>query len=166
MAVIVANGEALAYVDEGAGPEVLFIHSLGTNASLWRDQIAALKEHYRCIAFDCRGHGGSSYNGTFTVTDVAADLKAGLDALGIGSCHVVGLSMGGPLALQLNADNPGLVRSMVLADAFATPREGAEDRIYATQEAVAYLSMLEFGNQYAGDRLLRRCVIEGERPRA
>ena len=160
MAVIEANGETLAYVDEGAGPEVLFIHSLGTNGSLWRDQIAVLKEHYRCIAFDCRGHGGSSYNAKFTVTDVAADLKAGLDALGIGSCHVVGLSMGGPLALQLNADNPGLVRSMVLADAFATPREGADDRVYATQEAVAYLSMLEFGNQYAGDRLLPSTPIE------
>lgn len=160
MAVIEANGETLAYVDEGAGPEVLFIHSLGTNASLWRDQIAVLKQHYRCIAFDCRGHGDSSYNGTFTIPDVAADLKAGLDALGIASCHVVGLSMGGPIALYLNAHYPGVVRSLVLADAFATPREGAEDRIYATQEAVAYLSMLEFGNQYAGDRLLPTTPIE------
>lgn len=160
MAVIEANGETLAYVDEGRGPAVLFIHSLGTNASLWRDQIAVLKQHYRCIAFDCRGHGDSSYNGTFTIPDVAADLKAGLDALSIASCHVVGLSMGGPIALYLNAHYPGVVRSLVLADAFATPREGAEDRIYATQEAVAYLSMLEFGNQYAGDRLLPETPIE------
>ncbi len=160
MPTIEANGETLAYVEDGDGPALLFIHSLGTNSYMWRGQIAALKDRYRCIAFDCRGHGSSSYNGTFTVPDVAADIKAGLDALSVESCHVVGLSMGGPLALQCNADNPGMMRSLVIADSFADPREGAEDRIYATQEAVAYLSMLEFGNQYAGDRLMPTTPIE------
>lgn len=160
MPTIEANGETLAYIEEGTGPAVLFIHSLGTNSYMWRGQIAALKDRYRCIAFDCRGHGASSYNGVFTIPDVVADLKAGLDALGVESCHVVGLSMGGPLALQFNADHPSMVRSLVIADSFALPREGAEDRIYATQEAVAYLSMLEYGNQYAGDRLLPATPIE------
>lgn len=160
MPTIDANGETLAYVEDGDGAAVLFIHSLGTNSYMWRGQIAALKDRYRCIAFDCRGHGSSSYNGTFTVPDVAADIKAGLDTLGVESCHVVGLSMGGPLALQFNADNPGAMQSLVIADSFAQPREGAEDRIYATQEAVAYLSMLEYGNQYAGDRLLPSTPME------
>ena len=160
MPAIEANGERIHFVDEGDGPPVLFIHSLGTNSYLYRDQIAALKSGYRCIAPDCRGHGASSYNGTFTVEDVAADHKAVLDHLGIERCHVIGLSMGGPIALNFNARWPDTVRSLVLADAFARIREGAEDRIYATQEAVAYLTMLEFGNQYAGDRLLPSTPIE------
>ena len=160
MPAIEANGERIHFIDEGDGPPVLFIHSLGTNSYLYRDQIAALKSRWRCIAPDCRGHGASSCNGTFEIADVAADHKAVLDQLGIERCHVVGLSMGGPIALNLNARWPGVARSLVLADAFARLRDGAEDRIYATQEAVAYLSMREFGNQYAGDRLLPTTPIE------
>ncbi len=160
MPSIEANGEQIYFVDEGEGPPILFIHSLGTNNYLYRDQIAALKGRYRCIAPDCRGHGATSYNGTFTVEEVAADHKAVLDHLGIDNCHIVGLSMGGPIALCLNARWPGLAQSLVLADSFARIRDGADDRIYATQEAVAYLSMLEFGSQYAGDRLMPTTPIE------
>jgi 3-oxoadipate enol-lactonase len=160
MPTIEANGETIFFVDEGAGPPVLFVHSLGSNNSLYRDQIASLKDSYRCIAPDCRGHGASSYNGTFTVEDAAADHKAVLDHLGIDKCHIVGLSMGGPIAFNLNTRWPDLAQSMVIADSFARIRGGAEDRIYATQEAVAYLSMLEFGNQYAGDRLMPTTPID------
>ncbi len=160
MPSIDANGERIYFVDEGQGPPILFIHSLGTNNYLYRDQIAALKTRYRCIAPDCRGHGASTYNATFTVEDVAADHKAVLDHLGIDHCHIVGLSMGGPIALCLNARWPGIAKSLVLADSFARVRDGAEDRIYATQEAVAYLSMREFGSQYAGDRLMPTTAIE------
>ena len=160
MPAIEANGERIHFVDEGDGPPVLFIHSLGTNGYLYRDQIAVLKSRWRCIAPDCRGHGATSYNGTFTVEDVAADHRAVLDHLDIESCHIVGLSMGGPIALNFNARWPDRVRSLVLADAFARIRDGAEDRIYATQEAVAYLTMREFGNQYAGDRLMPTTPIE------
>ncbi len=154
MPVIDANGEKLAYIDEGDGPVLLLIHSLGANSYMWREQIAALKDRFRCIAFDCRGHGASSYEGEFTVPDVAADHKAGLEALGVESCHMLGLSMGGMIALDMNAHWPDMARSLIIADSFARPRAGAEDRIAATQEAVAYLSMKEFGNQYAGDRLM------------
>jgi pimeloyl-ACP methyl ester carboxylesterase len=160
MPTLETNGETIFYIDEGDGPPVLFIHSLGTNSYLYRDQIAALKSDFRCIAVDCRGHGASSYKGTFTVEDVAADHKAVLDHLGIEKCHIVGLSMGGPIALNMNRRWPDLALSMVLADSFARVRPGAEDRIYATQEAVAYLSMLEFGSQYAGDRLMPSTPIE------
>jgi len=160
MPVINANGEKLAYVEEGEGPALLFVHSLGANSYMWRDQIAALRDRFRCIAFDCRGHGASSYNASFTVPDVAADHKAGLDALGVESCHILGLSMGGMIALEVNSNWPDLVRSLILADSFVRPRDGAEDRIYATQEAVAYLSMKEYGNQYAGDRLLPTTSFE------
>jgi len=160
MPSIEANGERLFFIDEGDGPPVLFIHSLGTNSYLYRDQIAALKGRYRCIAPDCRAHGKTSYNGTFTIEDVAADHKAILDHLGVERCHIVGLSMGGPIMLNFNARWPEIARSMVFADCFARIRPGAEDRIYATQEAVAYLSMLEFGNQYAGDRLMPTTPFE------
>lgn len=155
-----SNGEQIFYVDEGTGPAILFIHSLGTNNYLYRDQIAVLKADYRCIAPDCRGHGASSYNGSFSLEDIVQDHKALLDHLNIDKCHIVGLSMGGPIALCLNRLNPDIALSMTIADSFARLRDGSEDRIYATQEAVAYLSMQEFGSQYAGDRLMPTTPME------
>ena len=163
MPLIEANGERISFVDAGEGPAVLFIHSLGTNAWLYADQIAALKGRYRCIAPDCRAHGATSYNKPgFSVADLAADHKAVLDHLGVAKAHVVGLSMGGPVAFNFNTAYPGVALSMTIADSFARPGapEAVQDRIYATQEAVAYLSMLEFGNQYAGDRLMPSTPIE------
>ena len=59
MAVIQKNGESIFFEDVGDGPAILFVHSLGTNSYLYREQIAQLKNRYRCIAPDCRGHGRS-----------------------------------------------------------------------------------------------------------
>jgi pimeloyl-ACP methyl ester carboxylesterase len=160
MPVIQTDGETIYYEDVGEGPPILFIHSLGTNSYLYRAQIEVLKNKYRCIAPDCRGHGNSSYNGLFTVEDAANDHKALLDTLNISSCHIIGLSMGGPILLNLISRWPEIAQSVVIADSFARIRPGGEDRIYATQEAVAYLSMQEFGSQYAGDRLMPTTPIE------
>ena len=54
-----ANGETLHYTDAGSGPAILLIHSMGADVAMWRDQVAALSDRYRCIAFDCRGHGAA-----------------------------------------------------------------------------------------------------------
>ncbi len=154
MPVIEANGNTLAYVDEGTGPVLLLIHSEGANSYMWREQIAALRGRTRCIAFDCPGHGDSSGNGDFSLAEVAATLKAGLDALGVEQCHILGLAMGSLIAIEIAARWPGQVRSLILAGASARPRDGAEDEIYAIREAVAYMSMKEYGGQYSGNLLM------------
>ena len=160
MPVIETNGETIYFEDVGDGPPVLFIHSLGTNSYLFRDQIAILKDSYRCIAPDCRGHGNSSFNGSLTLKDFISDQKAVLDHLGIKKCHIIGLSMGGLILLHFNSRWPDIGISFIIADSYARIPDGIEDRICATQEAVAYLSMHEFGSQYAGDRLLPTTPIE------
>jgi pimeloyl-ACP methyl ester carboxylesterase len=85
---------------------------------------------------------------------MAQDLKAVLDHLGISQCHLVGISTGGPVALTFASQSPGAVRSLVLADTFAKPVEGSKERVEATAEAIAYISMEEFGTQYAAETLL------------
>ena len=77
-----------------------------------------------------------------------------LDHLGIARSHLVGISTGGPVALTLNAQSPDWSRSLVLADAAARPIEGSKERVEATAEAIAYVSMEEFGTQYAAETLL------------
>jgi len=154
MPVLSANGETIHYLKEGAGPAVALIHSLGSSVHMWCEQIAALKDRYTVIACDARGHGGSSGKGECSVATTAQDLEAVLDHLGLAECHVVGISTGGPVAMTLAAQSPGAVKSLVLADTFAKPVEGSKERVEATAEAIAYVSMEEFGTQYAAETLL------------
>ncbi len=155
MPFVEANGERLHYLMEGSGPAVLLIHSMGVDAAMWREQFAALAARYTCIAFDCRGHGDSSYNARFTVAGVAADHKAGLDQLGISACHVVGLAMGGPVALSFAALWPDAVRSLVIADGFADMREVGGARIPEWSKTIRSTPMAAFGRNYAQSRLMK-----------
>jgi 3-oxoadipate enol-lactonase len=154
MPALAANGETIHYVQEGSGPTVALIHSLGSSVHMWREQIAALKSRYTLIAMDCRGHGRSSANGRASVADAVQDLKAVLDHLGVSACHLVGIGMGGAVALSFNTLWPKMVRSLTLADSAATPAEGSADLVAATREAIAYISMQEFGTQYAAEHLM------------
>jgi 3-oxoadipate enol-lactonase len=152
--MLAAHGESIHYLKEGSGPALVLIHSLGSSVHMWKEQIAALKDRYTVIAFDCRGHGQSSANGEVSMTAAAEDLKAVLDHLGVTECHLIGISMGGPIALVFSSKWPRMARSLVLADSFAKPAEGSADRFAATREAIAYISMREFGTQYAAERLM------------
>ena len=154
MPALTANGEMINYIREGAGTSVALVHSLGSSTHMWREQIEALKDRYTLIALDCRGHGGSSANGAARVADAAADLKAVLDHLGVAACHLVGIGMGGAVALSFNSQWPAMVHSLVLADSSASPAEGSADLVTATREAIAYISMREFGTQYAAEHLM------------
>ena len=154
MPVLDANGETIHYLKEGSGPVVVLIHSLGLSAQMWREQIAALKDRYTVVAFDTRGHGQSSAKGEVSVAAAAQDLKALLDHLGAPQCHLVAISAGGPIAMTFAAQHPGMLRSLVLADTYAQPIEGSAKTVEATAEAIAYVSMEEFGTQYAAETLL------------
>jgi len=85
---------------EGAETVVL-IHGVGMNQSVWFPQIEALTAHYRVIAYDMLGHGGSALpTPAPTLGDYAAQLEDLLDALQIERVHVVGHSMGALVALE------------------------------------------------------------------
>jgi 3-oxoadipate enol-lactonase len=154
MTVLSANGETIHYLKEGAGPAIALIHSLGSSGHMWREQIASLKDRYTLIAVDARGHGNSSGNGECSVAGMAQDIQAVLGHEGISECHLVGIGTGGPVALTLNVQAPGLARSLTLVNAAAKPVEGSRQRVEATAEAIAYVSMEEFGTQYAAETLL------------
>jgi pimeloyl-ACP methyl ester carboxylesterase len=140
-------------VAEGTGPVVLLVHSLGANSYMWRPIMDKLKDRYCCIAVDCRGHGKSSYKGTFTVRDVAADLNAVLDQLEIKRAHIVGISMAGPILLEMYADRPGRIASLVIADSFYDNRATSADRLASTEKQMEGKTMLAFGHEYAKSRL-------------
>lgn len=151
---ISVNGETLNYVKEGQGPAVVFLHFLGGFSYQWRHQIAELKDRYTCIAFDHRGFGFSTFNGRWDVPTAARDLKAGLDALGIEKAHIVGYSMGGPIALVFNSQWPEMVRSLILIDTFAKNHTHSKARIEESEKCFRYMSSREYARQYVATRLL------------
>jgi 3-oxoadipate enol-lactonase len=111
------NGITLHYTDDGEGDVVLLIHGLGSSSADWELQLPVLTSRYRVIAVDLRGHGESSKPaGPYSLAMFAGDAAALIEALAIGPCHVVGLSLGGMTALELAATRPELVKSGVVVN--------------------------------------------------
>ena len=101
---------------EGA-PWLVLSHSLACSVRMWDPQTEALKDRYRILAYDTRGHGGSGApKGAYTLEMLADDLKALLDALGVRNPHYCGLSMGGMIGQTFALKYPGVFRTLMLAD--------------------------------------------------
>ena len=112
------DGTRIHYQTFGAttGEPVLLVQGLGADSASWLLQRFPFGATYRCIAPDNRGVGRSDKpTGPYDLEVMAADLIAVLDAEGIRSAHVVGVSMGGILAQILAVRYPDRVRSLVLA---------------------------------------------------
>jgi 3-oxoadipate enol-lactonase len=96
---------------------VTMSHSLGCNLAMWDEQARALKQRYRVLCFDTRGHGQTSApTGAYTLEQLAADLYGLLTELGIAQTHFVGLSMGGMIGQVFALRYPDMVRSLALCD--------------------------------------------------
>ena len=94
------DGVEIGYDDVGVGMPVAFVHGFPHNRTLWAPQVGALVDRARCIAPDLRGFGESSKHGPFTIDQFADDLAMLLRELGIERAVIVGLSMGGYIALN------------------------------------------------------------------
>ncbi len=114
----------LSYEIHGTqGPLVLMLHGLGSRGEDWVLQIEALQNEIRLVTCDLRGHGDSpSLPGWPTVGDFAEDVIGLLEQIGERSAHVVGLSLGGGVALQMGVDYPQQVKSLTIVNAAATLR--------------------------------------------
>ena len=106
------------YEEQGSGPAVLLIHGHAADRRLWERQAPALaRAGYRAVCYEVRGHGRSSIPlSGYTWEDYSADLKALLDQLAVARAHLVGLSMGGGIALQFAVEHPHRVLSLALID--------------------------------------------------
>lgn len=94
---------------------LLFIHSLGSDADLWETVSNAFATSYRRIRYDLRGHGRSEIGPPeCLVDDHAADLERLLDQLGVPTATLVGVSIGGLIAMAVAVRSPSRVRRLVL----------------------------------------------------
>lgn len=110
----------LNYLDVGQGTPVVLIHGLAGDYKAWLPKIAALKDHFRVIAFDSRGAGKSTQvDEPITTADLAADTLQLMDYLSITKAHMVGRSMGGAIAQHMALKAPERIISLTLCASFA-----------------------------------------------
>jgi 3-oxoadipate enol-lactonase len=103
-------------------PVLLLSNSLGADLAMWNPQVPALTRHFRVVRYDTRGHGRSPVpDGDSTIDDLADDVVALLDRLGIDRAHVAGLSIGGMTALRLAARDPHRVATLAVLCSSAHP---------------------------------------------
>jgi pimeloyl-ACP methyl ester carboxylesterase len=119
------RGCRFASAVRGSGPPVLFIQGTGVHGDGWRPQVDGLSARYACLSFDNRGMGRSQPIGDAptTVAQMAEDALAVMDAHGWDAAHVVGHSLGGPIALELALAAPARVKTLSLLCAFADGRD-------------------------------------------
>jgi 3-oxoadipate enol-lactonase len=112
----VENQAAKIYWDEqGSGDPLLLIMGLSYASNMWHRTRPFLAQSFRTIAFDNRGIGGSDVPpGIYPIAGMASDAAAVLDAAGVTSAHVFGVSMGGMIAQEFALQYPRRVRSLIL----------------------------------------------------
>jgi 3-oxoadipate enol-lactonase len=135
MPTMQVNGAELYYEDTGdsggSHPPILFAHGLLWSGRMFDAQVAALRDRYRCVTFDFRGQGRSSVTRDgYDMDTLSQDAAALIEALGIGPCHFVGLSMGGFIGMRLGARRPELLRSLILLETAADAEPPANVRRY------------------------------------
>ena len=139
MSFITANQITLHYVSDGAqtGMPLVFINSLGTNLHLWDALVPSLPAQYRFLRYDKRGHGLSDTPpAPYSIRDHSCDLTALMEQLRIDKAIVIGISVGGLIAMDFAIQHPEQVQALVLCDTFpriGTPESWSE-RIQAVRE--------------------------------
>ena len=104
-------------VTEPGGTPLVLIHGWGSTSADWDGVIAALGDSYTVLTFDLPGHGGSTTSGdSVTITQMADDVAAAMDAVGLERAAIVGHSMGGAIAAEFAARYPSRASLLIGAD--------------------------------------------------
>lgn len=114
------NGHLIAYRHRPRGGRtVVFANSLGSDQSLWDDVRAHLGHGFGTLTYDLRGHGHSGLSDGFNIADMADDLIALLEYLGLRDVLLCGVSVGGMIAQSVAAKRPDLLCGVILSNTAA-----------------------------------------------
>ncbi len=114
MPFVMNNGVRLHWDESGTGSPLLLVMGAGFSSALWYPALPALTARHRVIWFDNRGTGSSEGTDVASISDMASDARAVLDAAGVDRAHVYGVSLGGVVVQQFALESPERVLSLVL----------------------------------------------------
>ncbi|WP_404386413.1 3-oxoadipate enol-lactonase [Knoellia locipacati] len=138
-------------------PTVVLSNSLGSAMSMWDAQVPELSRVAQVVRYDVRGHGESPVvPGPYSLDDLADDVIALLDRLGLAKVHFVGLSLGGMTGMRLAARNPERVDRLVVlcTSPRLEPTQGWHDRAATVREG---------GTSTVAEAVVSRWYTEGFR---
>ena len=119
MLSVTINNVRINYIEQGAGDEaVIFVHGFAGAIGNWRWVLERLPKEYHAYAIDQRGHGQSDKPGSYQLHELAEDVYAFSQELGIGRFTYVGHSMGGTLGLRFALDHPDVLKASILVGHF------------------------------------------------
>lgn len=146
MTLIKVGDIELDYERGGSGEPLLAIMGMSGTALHWGEAfLTPLREQFDVIAYDHRGVGASSrLDGPISIADMAGDAAGLLDALGIDSAHILGISMGGMIAQELALARPDLLRTLTIGCSYC----GGPGSALMSPDVLAELS----GAMLSGDR--------------
>lgn len=133
----VATSAPLAYEERGSGPAIVLVHGHPFDRAMWVGQLDSLRDAFRVVAPDLPGYGESTPRGeTITPRGLADAVVELMDAIEVDRATVVGLSLGGLVAMELGLGSPERVSGLVLTATTAaplTPEEAETRRSTAAQ---------------------------------
>jgi 3-oxoadipate enol-lactonase len=119
MPTVTANNLTMNYDQQGAGDPLILIPYLAVDHACYAFQVAEFAKHFTCFSIDLRGAGGTDKpTGDYSVELFADDVAAFMQAVGIPSAHIFGLSLGAATGMWLAAKYPAKVRSLSLHSAW------------------------------------------------
>ncbi|HEY7349957.1 MAG TPA: alpha/beta hydrolase [Ktedonobacterales bacterium] len=105
------NGAKLYYESAGAGRPLVLLHAGQVDSRMWDDQFGVFAQHYRVIRYDARGYGKSDWPaGSYSNSE---DLYGLLQFLGIQKAALMGLSLGGRVAIDFALTHPEMVAALI-----------------------------------------------------
>lgn len=118
--MVSVDGLRMYYELAGSGPPLVLIGGLGLDVSECAQLIDALAPRHRVLAFDNRGAGRTDKpDEPYSLLQMARDTAGLMRVVGFERAHIVGMSLGGRIALELALDDPGRVRSLILVSTSA-----------------------------------------------
>lgn len=114
MPFIEKGGVRLHWDQRGSGVPILLIMGHRYSSAMWYPVFEALGDRYHLIHFDNQGTGQSGARADTTVEEMTSDAVAVLDAAGVETAHIYGVSMGGGIALEFGLRYPERTRSLIL----------------------------------------------------
>ena len=106
----------LAFEDTGTGDPLVLLHGLYGSGTNWKRIAKALSDRHRVLAVDLRNHGASPWAATMSYAEMAADVAALIDRLGVVKPAVLGHSMGGKVAMTLALTDASKVDRLIVVD--------------------------------------------------
>lgn len=134
MSEVSVNGITLYYEEYGSGTPLLLLHGLASSHLMYEKEIEWLKEHFRVIALDSRGHGRSDKPEEYTLEDHVQDVLSLMDHLDIEKAHILGTSMGSYIAQAVVIQAPNRVDKLILVVPKAHGKTSSTARLISEHE--------------------------------